>query len=295
MPPLIFQSGLIIVDKRPVWEIFIKVLALLSRFEVWVPLLLYLALKLVVLALYVGTTGGVLASIWQLFMERGYHEALVHYPTHLFLTPVVLSRLDYILEIFVHSYLQGVTILLFAAAIQQKPVSLPAAFKRTLRCYRPLIVVTVVVSILLYLSLTVPARLLPRGAPPLFRLAGWGAATTASLVIQALFLYASPAILIERRSVLGAVRESVRLTRQTLKNTMVLVIVSFVITLPAVFLGFKSQLLAMRLSPEVLPQIQVVSELFGFFSTLVLIGGLTVMFFWRKFDEKKRPKIRAAR
>lgn len=283
------------ISRRPAWEIFFSVLTLLRRFEVWVPMLLYLALKLVALALYVGTTGGVLASIWRLFMERSYHEALAHYPTHLLLTPVVLSRLDYLLEIFIHSYLQGVTIMLFAAAIQNSPVSYPAAFKRAFRCYLPLVVVTVVISILLYLCLTIPAMLLPRGAPSLFRLAGWGAATTGSIIIQAFFLYAGPAILIDRRPVLGAVRESFRTTKRYSSNTLSLVVGSFVITLPAVLLGFKSQLLAMRLSPEVLPQIQVISELCGFFSTLVLVGGLTVLFFWRKSDEKKRPGIRADR
>jgi membrane-anchored glycerophosphoryl diester phosphodiesterase (GDPDase) len=178
---------------------------------------------------------------------------------------------------------------LFAAAIHNSSDSYREAFKRTFHCYLPLVAVTVAVSILLYLCLTVPAMLLPRGAPPLFRLVGWAAATSASLVVQALFLYAAPSILFDQRSVPGAVWDSIKLTKQYFMSTMSLVVGVFLITLPAVFLGFKSQFLARRLSPEVLPQIQVVSELIGFFSTLILVGGLTVLFYWRKFDEKKRP------
>ena len=277
------------VVRRPIWESFIRVLSYLHRFELWVPLLLYLALKLIILALYVGTTGGPLVSMWQLLVEDGFHEALVHYPTHLLLTPVVLGRLDYFLDIFIHTYLQGVTILLFAAAIQGQSLAYASAFKQAARRYLPLIILTIIVAIVIYAGLSVPGHLFPKGANRLFRLAGWGGATFVSLVIEALFLFAGPVILIEGKPVLTAIRRSFRMARQDFTNTMVLVVVPFALTVPAVYLGFKNQVLALRLSPEILPQIQIFSELSGFLSTLILIGGLTVVFYWRRIDEKKRP------
>ncbi len=276
------------LTRRSAWEVFLAVIEQLRHFELWAPLIIYLAIKITFIALYVGTINGLLVSFWELFLDSQYHEAFLHYPAHLMLMPIVLSKLDMILDVLVHSFFQGVTILFFASAKLKEPLSYAAALKGTYRRYLHLVGVTVIASVVIFACLSVVGYVVPKGTSTLIRFGGWGIATFAGLVLQALFLFAGPLVLLKNKSVFAAIRESFEIARINFTHTMILVIAPFLITLPALYLSFKGHALAMSLSPEILPPIQVFSEFLGFFSMLVLVGGATIMLIWRKADEERR-------
>ncbi|NIM18824.1 MAG: hypothetical protein GTO42_02215 [Candidatus Latescibacteria bacterium] len=276
------------IGRRSAWLAFFETFLLLRRFNIWIPLILYLALKVILVALYVNAPGGFVGSFWALFLKKGFREALTHYPEHRLLMPVVLGRLDIILDVFVHAFFQGVTIFLFADAIRKRSGSMAEALKGTFRRYVPLVGVTIIASAFVFACFNVPALLLPKGGNILFRAGGWAATTFVGLVFQALFIFTGPLVLLKGRSIFRAVKESIKIAMISFDQTMILVSVPFIITLPGILLEFKSEMLALRFSPEVLAYVQVFRELLGFVSALLLIGGLTVTFFWRQLDEAGR-------
>ncbi len=275
-----------VMERTTAWRVILEVLPLLSYFRLWIPLLLYFLFKMLVLAVYLQTTEGPVLSIWALLLGGGAREALSHYPEHLLLMPVVLGRLDVPLDIFVHSIFQGMTILLFASAFKERVISLSEALKGTLRCYGPLVGVTFVASATIFICFSIPGFLLPAYGSGMIRSAAWAATTAAGLALQAIFLFASPLVLIKKRSIIQAIRGSFRIARVNFSQTLILVFIPFVVSLPALLIGLKSRMLAIRLSPDILAHLQVFSELLAYFSTLLLIGGLTIMFVRRPIRDK---------
>ena len=122
----------------------------------------------------------------------------------------------------------------------------------------------------------------------MFKTANWGAIALAGLIIQAVFLFTGPSVLLSGRGVFGAIRESFVLAWGDFMQTIIIVAVPFALALPATLLELKSDTLAMRLSPDILTHVQIFGELLGFFSCLILVGGLTIAFIWRRADEDKR-------
>jgi hypothetical protein len=98
------------------------------------------------------------------------------------------------------------------------------------------------------------------------------------LLVQALFIYAVPIILMRRRSAFGALRENFRFAVHNYPASFTLALVTFAVSLPTFLLGLKSRVIALRLFPELLIHIQVTAELLQFVATYLLVGGVTVLF-----------------
>ena len=258
-----------------VFNIFAEALSLLRNGWLAVPLILYFALRLAIIFLYLASVTEPLSSFWALLVGGLSGEELSHYPAHLILMPVILSRFDMALDILVSVLFQGATISLIAAAYRRRPVSLAAGFSEASRDYRHLIVVMFAVSIALFVCLNVP-RLLTTGLGGAMRLGITGLALLFGLIMQALFLYAIPLVVLERRSAPRAIAASARFTRRNAFTTFLLVAAPFVLTVPTLLLGFRAEMIAFRISPDFLLINQIAGEIMQLIATYLVIGGATI-------------------
>ncbi len=263
------------IGTRNILRIFATALSLLQNGRLAVPLLLYFALRIAVIFLYLSSVNEPLSSFWALFVGGYSGEDVSHYPVHMILMPTILSRLDIVLDIFASVLFQGATIVLVAAAFRKRKISVGGGFTRAARGYPHMVAVMLVVSIALLLCVNAPRVLNPalRGA------AYYGVYALVLLVglcVQALFLYAIPFILLEGRRAPGAIASSMRSATRSAVTTFLIVAVPFVFTIPTLLLGLKAEMIAYRISPDFLLINQIAGEIIYLIATYAIVGGATI-------------------
>lgn len=267
---------------------FYEAFALMRRPVLWVPLLLWLAFKVGLIFLYRATFLGPVGDLWALMIPAGARASLSHYPWDLIYMPLVLNRMTTVLDVFATVIFQGATIVLFAGVFRKAPVSLGEAFRHVLRRYRPVVGVTILSALALFVVLQIPTlarRLLNTSLPskPVFLVD-----TVAGIVVQALFLYTLPLVLLTGYSIRAAVAASLRWARHSFPQTLLLVFVPFLLTVPTLLLGLRSNALIAQLSPEILIHLEIASEVSTMAASVVMAGALTTWFVRRRAHELVR-------
>lgn len=262
-------------ERMNAFGIFAEALSLLQHGRLAVPLIIYFALRIAVIALYLASVNEPLSSFWALFVGGLSGAELGHYPLHLILMPAILGRFDIPLDILVSVLFQGATIALVAAAYRRGTVSLAAGFAASSKRYGRMIVVMLVTSIALFVCLNGP-RLFGAGLTGAARLAVTGLALLLGLLAQALFLYAIPLVILERRSALRAIVASARFARGNALLTFLIVAAPFVLTVPTMLLGFRADMIAFRISPDFLLINQIAGEIMHLIAMYLIIGGATI-------------------
>jgi len=257
-----------------VFGCFGPALSFLQRGRVAVPLLLYFLLQLCLIALYV-LSGAKAAGFWSLLKPSLDADLIAHYPEHLFLMGSILGRLDIPLEVLVLALAQGATVLLVAAASKRSPLGWRESLATAARRYVHLVFVAAVAAVALFVFFRYPQALL-------VGIAGAALGIAASLLIGVVFLsfllYAIPFILLEGRSAPDAIRRSFGFAGRHFIESILLVIVPFLLTVPTLLLSMNPEAIAFQISPEFLIHVQIAGEAIQFVATYVLMGGLTVFF-----------------
>jgi len=250
-----------------------------------VPLALYFLLKLGIILAYAFGPAGATAAVWRIFRPGQGGEALSHYPDRLIVMPIMLGRLDIPLEVLVLSFAQGITVVLVALAARRERVSFAAAAARTR--YVHLAVAAAVVSAAMFVVFRYPLSLLDRlaGVPRAWELA---LGVSAGIVVQALFIYAVPFIVLDGRSSIDALRRSVAFAARHPVESLALVALPFALTVPTLLLTLNPQAVAFQLSPEFLVQVQIAGEFVEFATGYLLVGGLTLYLLDARSREEKR-------
>ena len=101
------------------------------------------------------------------------------------------------------------------------------------------------------------------------------------LVVQTLFLFTMPLVLLARRSILQSVRGALSIAVRSFPVSFRLVVLPFLLTLPTVYIETKSQSLVRRLSPEIMIHLQISTEIVQWIAIFLLLGGLTSTFLKR--------------
>lgn len=271
------DSGGPAADIRAGFSAINKALQLVRSFKIVIPLLLYFVFKLIVVLLYAKGGPGALDKFWALFLPDLGAGGVGHYPQRFLLFPLLMSRLDIALDIFLHVVAQGTTVLLIASALGGKPLDLNGSFGRTMRRYWHLVGVMLVATALILAATYLPIL------PSLF---GWvkrnrylatGGGIILGLIVQAFFLYAIPFVLLNGESFFKAIGKSFRFARRRYLLALTLAAVPFVITVPTFMLGFKAQAISLRIFPELLMHIQILGEIMNMISAYILVGGVTVI------------------
>ena len=262
---------------RAAFKAFHRSLLLLQNPILALPLFLYFLLKLGILALYIANTSLNLSPVWAFFIRGLTSEHLKHYPLHPIMMQTILGRLDIILDILVYVIFQGVTIALVAAALTRQHISLRDGFRTTFSRYFHLVIAAIATSVIMLVLINAPAMIVEQMGGR----AGAGittAGTIIGLIIQALFLYIAPFILLGRFSAFGAIGRSIRFAFRSIGTSMFLAIVPFILTLPTMLLTLRADVIAFRMSPDFLVHIQVAGEIMHFIANYLVIGGATVYF-----------------
>ncbi len=263
------------IGTQNVLRIFATALTLLQNGKLAVPLLLYFAVRIAVIFLYLSSINEPLNSFWALFVGGYSGEDVSHYPAHLILMPTILSRLDIALDIFVSVLFQGATIVLVAAAFRKRKTSLGAGFTGAARGYLHMVAVMLVVSIALFLCTNAP-RVLSTALRGAAHYGAYALVLLVGLCVQALFLYAIPFILLEGRTAPGAITASVRTATRSAVRTFLIVAVPFIFTIPTLLLELKAEMIAYRISPDFLLINQIAGEIVHLIATYAIIGGATI-------------------
>ena len=252
-------------------------LTFVGHFAVLMPLLLYLAFKILVTIVYINTPTEPFTSFWAIFVEGLNGKDLAHYPDFLINIGTILSRLDFLFDVFILVVAEAMTIMLVFSLYRHSSIKLGEAFSDSVSKYPKLVAGAIFSSIFLFIAMSLPTLII-KGS--LFTSSTKGALVSgiAGLLIQPLIIFIIPFIVLKNASPLSAFSKSVRMGLKNYIEGLTIVTVPFLISLPITLLEMKTTVIAFRLSPEFLIQLQFASELIEFISLYVLIGGTTILF-----------------
>lgn len=268
-------------SSHSVFGAFARALSLLQKVVPAVPLILYFLIKLGLIVTYYFSINEPLTSFWAHSIRGLSGQDLGHFPEHLLLMQRILGRSDIILDIFVRIIFEGASVLLISSYYMKKPTTLREGFSVAVKRYHHLLAAALLAGVGMALCLNLPSFL--AGSVPRVLLLGVAVFSTfLGLIVQALFLYAIPYILIKNHTALRAIVNSVRMARKFSPQTFLLVSFPFVLTLPTVLLGLNAEMIALRLSPVFMIYNQVLGEIMQLVATYLIIGGATIFFVRRR-------------
>ncbi len=258
-------------------------LTLLIDPRVAAPYLIYFVFQMLLLATYLAGNSGPLARLWALPVGGVSPETLGHYPAHLLLLQPILGRVEMILEIFLRSVFHGATVYLVARAMRHGKPSLPRAFSAAGRRYPHLLGISVISSATVYAAVYIGVWLSSdMEGPAMYAVLGGGIA--AGLIIQSLFVYAIPYVMINGSSAPAAMASGISLSLRTFTKTLFVVAVPFMLTVPMILLDMKAEMIALQLSPDFMIHNHVASRVMELVSTYLITASATVIFLARKVD-----------
>lgn len=189
-------------------------------------------------------------------------DRFLHYPLNFLLLPKLASLAKMGLSIIVGSLLTGMAVALIADAYHKKPLRIGSCFRRAAASYVPLFFIILLLTTLFYLlnkvmaiSLThyffaghrhllfIPASFWMGPLQLVGNLA-------IAIVLQSFFIYAIPAVIIERVKLFKALRISSHFCLRSLIPTLLFVGIPLALTLPLTILNMNSTLLITRFFPE---------------------------------------------
>ena len=254
-----------------------EAIQILQSGKVILPLLAYFVIKILLIISFIESGTGGLHAFWSFLLPGGQADGLEHYPHHVMLLPLAMQRLDIALDLFLHIIAQGMTVLLVAAVYSGKSTGVVSSFHGTMRRYGHLVIVMVVALAAILIAANIPYLVpISPGSLP-HRHIPTAVGILFGLITQAFFIFAVPIVLLSRRRAFGALLDNFRLAFHNYTAALTLALVTFIVSLPTFLLGFKSQVIALRLFPELLIYIQITTELLQFISTYLLVGGVTVL------------------
>ncbi len=223
-------------------------------------------------------------SIVALPLVRGVGgDAATHYPTFFAALPTIFARWDLILGVVVASLATGAATVLFARAFGEVA---PKAWSTAARRYLPLVGVALLSALLSLVIFVVGGHFLQEVVSDqvLRWLVRFGVMLTFT-VAESFLIYASVAIVLEGRSFLGSLRDSIRMAAAILLPTIVVVGVPVLLAYPLDYLAGRSDLFLTKFRPELVTGVllaKIVAELvLGF----LLVGAVTRLYLWRRREE----------
>ncbi|MCK4237107.1 MAG: hypothetical protein KAX38_08290 [Candidatus Krumholzibacteria bacterium] len=262
---------------QSVLRAFSSALSLLQNGKLAVPLIIYFILRLAILKLYLSGIAEPWSSFWALFMRGLTSDQLSRCPAHLVLMPAILGRFDMVLGVFVQVIFDGATILLVASAFRKTLPSLKAGFSGAVKKYPHLVGVMLLASLGILIGTNLPG-IIAGHLSWSSRFGITAAAALLGLVVQALFVYALPLVLLDRHRTIRGVGESFKIALHSIIKTFLLVALPFILTLPTMLLESKAEMIALRLSPDFMIYIHVAGEIMQVISTYLVMGGATIIF-----------------
>jgi hypothetical protein len=207
-------------------------------------------------------------------------DKVLHYPTFYLALPQIYSQLGIVLDALVSAWFLGAAFLLFWQADHPAEPQ-RGAFSRATANYGKLVCARLPLTIALVAMLVLVPRLLGANAAEASgstqRLARYGS-FMGGVLLESIFLYAPLAILVERRSVGGAIRRSVSLAAKMPVATIGVVIVPALVELPVSALFRRTDKMVLNMSPEVVAWALVLSVTAYRVASFFIVGACARLF-----------------
>ncbi|MBD3347906.1 MAG: hypothetical protein GF400_01770 [Candidatus Eisenbacteria bacterium] len=207
-------------------------------------------------------------------------EAALHYPANLFALRPALAQADSVLMIFLGAVLTAAAVHMFASFYSGGRDGFAAGWRAAVGRYVPLALVAAVLMLVTHLVARAPFTFTPglaERSPALFRILRLGGLLLV-VVIQSLFVYTAPYLVLRGRSLISAVTGSFRLAAVMPLTTLLIVGIPAAFELLPLWLTRQSRTIATRMAPEFLIWIMVLWIAVIFFAGYFTTGASTRMF-----------------
>ena len=191
-----------------------------------------------------------------------FSERYLHYPTYFLLLPKLSALSRMVLSVIFGSFLTGAAINIIFDLYHKKHVKLGNSLKSASKKYAALFLIYLLVTVLFYYSVRIynsamlkyfmagHTKLLFLSAKlwlgPLLICANF----VIAVIIQSIFIYALPILIIDKGGLLGSIWKSMVMFKKLFIPTIILVTTPMLIYVPIILLNSNSSFLMNKLFPE---------------------------------------------
>lgn len=246
----------------------------LGRGRLWGPFLLYALLQSATIFVLTQFYQPWLSPVLVPILRALGGEGVLHYPVLYLALPVVFSRLSLVLDLVFGAWLFGAAFL-FCWQSDRPTEPENSGMRPATAAWGKLMLARLPESVVLALLIIVlPSILFGSDMPGGWASRGirYGSIVVGSM-IEALFIYAPLAILVEGRGVVRAIGRSFELTARIPVATFFAVLIPNLIQVPLSYAMNRSETIVARLSPEVVAWVIVFSVLAYSVATFYIVGA----------------------
>lgn len=238
-----------------VWSITFRMIARYPR--VLIPFFIKAIFEALALTVFFYSPRSPFSIIFAQPIKSFFGVNYLHYPYNFTLLPTLFYYGQIFVMLTVGAVMYGMAMgMVSQAHAEGGEVKIFGNFNRSVRRYSALVGIWLITFILSLAILKLPPLIVTKLMPPtptailLLRILSY-AGIVVIFVIEALFIYAYPAVIIERKSFFGAIGRSFSVIRHVFLTTVVLVLVPRVFEFLYVFVRQKQQGLMNLTVPEV--------------------------------------------
>ena len=257
-----------------------EMLRALRRRVALLPLLIYAAAQVAILAAIVWFAYPPMNAFVAPLLRAGFGESALHYPTNFYVLRAAFGRADMPLWVFLGALTTGSAVFLFGSFYRGSRERFGVAWREAGRRYLPVVAVLAIILALSQILTRVPTGVfghLADQSPMRFRLVRL-VAMLAVVIVQAVLVYAIPSIVVAGRRLGRSLRESVVLALRHPITTFFIVAVPTVLELLPVWMVRQTRTIMYRFSPEFMIVVMLIWVAVAFVSTYAIAGAATRFF-----------------
>lgn len=224
-------------------------------------------------------------------IRRIWGDIYLHYPYIFELLPRIFYFMKIVLSIFVGSLTTGMAIHLILASDKNEPIDLKKTFFFVFKRYLSLMLLAAVLFITVHFVMKQPAiiffnyfkaghaKLLFLGPKFWFGMFLPAVSFFMAVVLQAIFVYSFPYVVIKGKKFLVALVLGVKLFLKNWLKTLVVVTIPMLLYIPVTMLRNNSAVLADKFSPEIVVSVLFVGIIIGTVVVDALVTIVTTLLF----------------
>jgi len=249
------------------------------RPALWAPWLLLGAVEVGVVVLIWGYAHPAVSWVMAPLLRNWAGEDALHYPNVLRRLPVLFGSLDLVIGAILGSIMIGAATLLFAERFRGSRAAVGETLARAFRRSGTLVLSHLPFNLLLvFMTLAIDRALGARRAGLTHGVLVFAGVVVVPVVVQAVFLYVGPLVMLEGRSALGALRELPRTWRRGMWAALFLGLVMLLPLVPIHFLSGHAEAIAERGSPELIGWLAIAEVAVGLLVWFVLSGSACLVY-----------------
>jgi len=179
-----------------------------------------------------------------------FGERYLHYPFNLLLIPQLFRYTHIMVTATIGVLMTGLAIGLINQAKETDKPGILSNLICALKRYLTLLLIWLIIFVLAFLVYKIPSIFLSIKnttiAYTIFYLS-----FLVTIIIQAIFVYVFPAVLIEQRGLISAIKRGLSFSRKHFLTTLMLVVIPALFYLPIIILRAKTTVLMSRFFPEI--------------------------------------------